>query len=110
MDTGKYVIVIYFNNGSIFQTDKISKTEADKIGEDFYKRKNIKYDVKNINSANVAMIETITEEVYEKRIMSNKFKCDYNENAKRCLQDSLEWLRKRTNERKERNVLGTNKV
>lgn len=40
----------------------------------------------------------------------SEFKCDYNENAKRCLQDSLEWLRKRTNERKERNVLGTNKV
>jgi hypothetical protein len=73
----KYVIVIYFNNGNIFHTNKISRTEADKIGEDFYKKKNIKYDVKNINSANVAMIETITEEVYEKRIMSNKFKKDF---------------------------------
>jgi hypothetical protein len=41
---------------------------------------------------------------------NSEYKCDYNENAKRCLQDSLEWLRKRTNERKERNILGTNKV
>jgi len=77
MDLSKYVIVIYFNNGSIFQTDKISKTEADKINDDFNKRKNIKYDVKTINSDNIAMIETITEEVYEKRIMSNKFKKDF---------------------------------
>jgi hypothetical protein len=40
----------------------------------------------------------------------SEFKCDENEEARNCLIDSLKALRKRTESRKERNVLGTNKV
>lgn len=39
MDLGKYVILVYFNNGNIFETDKMSRTEADKINDDFDKKK-----------------------------------------------------------------------
>jgi hypothetical protein len=39
-----------------------------------------------------------------------EFKCHENEEAKRCLMDSLKWLNSRTKDRKNRNVLGTNTI
>jgi hypothetical protein len=41
---------------------------------------------------------------------NSEYKCDENEEARNCLIGSLKALRKRTESRKERNVLGTNKV
>lgn len=41
---------------------------------------------------------------------NSEYKCDENEEAMNCLIDSLKALRKRTESRKERNVLGTREV